>query len=133
MDSDFQKKYLKDYFNFVDSVTSKKSKDVVEFIKTIENLNEKVDIPRLITSSFGLSGESGEFSEQVKKVVFQGKPLDNDVRENLLKELGDIIFYWANACMSLNFDPYDVIEQNIKKLRERYPFGFSENRGKEVK
>lgn len=127
MISEFQEKFLGEYFEFVDGVTSKKSKNIDEFVGTVKNLNEKVDIPRLITSCFGLSGESGEFSEQVKKVIFHGKPFDNDVRENLLKELGDVFFYWANACMSLNFDPRDVIEHNVNKLKRRYPFGFTEN------
>lgn len=116
---------LYDYMVFVDSVTSSKSKNKDEFIETINDLNNKVEVPRLLTSTIGLSGEVGEFSDLVKKIFFHGKELDSKMREELNKELGDVIWYWINACKALDLDPYEVIENNIRKLKDRYPNGFT--------
>jgi len=87
----------------------------------------------MITAAKGLSAESGEYSEIVKKMIFQGKPLTADNIFHMKRELGDIIWYWVNACRALKLDPEDVILENMEKLRERYPGGefdtfFSENR-----
>jgi NTP pyrophosphatase (non-canonical NTP hydrolase) len=88
-----------------------------------------------MTSAIGLSSEGGEFSEIVKKMVFQGKPLDSDLVFHMKRELGDILWYWSNACRALKLDPNDVLQENVSKLRSRYPEGtfdafFSENRKK---
>ena len=69
---------LKEYSDFVDKVTSDESKDSGAFRQRLDDLGDG-DIPRLLTASLGLSAESGEFTEIVKKLVFQGKPL-TDVR-----------------------------------------------------
>ena len=66
-------------------------------------------------------------------VLFQGKELDEDNRTRLVKELGDVAWYWANACTALNVDPLDVLELNAEKLKARFPEGHfsaerSENR-----
>ena len=87
----------------------------------------------LLTASIGLSSEGGEFSEIVKKCLFQGKPLNDETVFHLKRELGDIMWYWSNACRSLGIDPNDVLEENVKKLESRYPGGkfdilYSENR-----
>jgi NTP pyrophosphatase (non-canonical NTP hydrolase) len=71
----------------------------------------------------GLSSEGGEFNEIVKKLVFQGKQYNEDIKFHLMRELGDIIFYWINACRSLGLDPNKVIEENVNKLQSRYPDG----------
>jgi len=63
--------------------------------------------------------------EIVKKILFQGKPFNDDNRFHMKRELGDVMFYWAEACIALNIDPYSVIDENIKKLESRYPGGFS--------
>jgi len=44
------------------------------------------------------------------------------------RELGDVIFYWINACRALGIDPNEVIEENVNKLSKRYPNGFSVER-----
>ena len=72
----------------------------------------------------GLAAESGEFCEIPKKMLFQGKPLTEDNLFHMKRELGDIFFYWTNACRALNLDPSDVIQENITKLSARYPNGF---------
>ena len=71
--------------------------------------------------------------EIVKKIAFQGKPYDEASRNHLKVELGDVLWYVAQACMALDVSLDDVIAQNISKLAARYPEGhfnsyFSENR-----
>ena len=128
---------LNDYRQFVDSITSKESKSYPVFLHRLEELEisetNNINIPRLITAAFGLVSEGGEFTEQVKKILFQGKPLNEEVRTRLIKELGDVAWYWANACTALNIDPNEVLEINADKLKARFPEGHftaerSENR-----
>ena len=125
---------LDKYLNFVDGVTSDPSKDYQSFIESLNNLNgEGANINRLATAAVGLSAESGEFLEIIKKMVFQGKPYNADNREHLIIELGDVMWYVAQACISLDISFDEVLETNIKKLGKRYPAGtfdefFSENR-----
>ena len=122
------------YLNFVDSVTSDPSKDFKSFISSLEHLDKQgSNINRLATAAVGLSAESGEFLEIIKKMVFQGKPYNADNREHLIIELGDVMWYVAQACISLDISFDEVLETNIKKLGKRYPAGtfdefFSENR-----
>jgi len=122
------------YLNFVDSVTSDPSKDFKSLISSLEHLDKQgSNINRLATAAVGLSAESGEFLEIIKKMVFQGKPYNADNREHLIIELGDVMWYVAQACISLDISFDEVLETNIKKLGKRYPEGtfdefFSENR-----
>jgi len=81
------------------------------------------NIERLTTAGVGLAAESGEFLEIVKKMVFQGKPWNDDNRKHLIIELGDVMWYVAQACMALDISFDEVIEGNIKKLEKRYPGG----------
>ena len=88
---------------------------------------------QLLTGAIGMASEGGEFAEIVKKCIFQGKPLDKDTIFHAKRELGDIIWYWTNACRALDLDPNDVIAENVHKLESRYPGGsfdayYSENR-----
>ena len=128
---------LNDYRQFVDSITSKESKSYPVFLHRLEELEisetNNINIPRLITAAFGLVSEGGEFTEQVKKILFQGKPLNEEVRTRLIKELGDVAWYWANACTALDADPNEVLQINADKLKARFPDGHftaerSENR-----
>jgi len=80
-------------------------------------------VPRLLTAALGLSAESGEFTEIVKKLVFQGKPLSDETRIHMIKELGDVMWYWTQGCMALGVDPNEVINTNKEKLMARYPAG----------
>jgi NTP pyrophosphatase (non-canonical NTP hydrolase) len=126
---------LNKYKEFVDAVTSDESKNNDKFTHhwvTLVNQRD-VDMPRLLTASMGLGAESGEFTEVVKKIMFQGKPLDADNIFHMQRELGDIMWYWMQGCMALNIDPNKVIQMNIDKLKARYPGGdfdahYSENR-----
>tara|TARA_X000001036_G_scaffold258090_1_gene239979 strand:- start:4211 stop:4615 length:405 start_codon:yes stop_codon:yes gene_type:complete len=127
---------LTDYEEFVNEVTSYASKNPKNFIDEIDRIEEQgVNPARLLTASVGLSGESGEFSDIVKKVVFQGKEIDDDVVKHLRSELGDIMWYVAQGCLALDTSIEELIEINTAKLESRYPGGFeafkSENRNKD--
>jgi hypothetical protein len=125
---------LNDYSEFVKSVTSQESKNLNKLRDRLNDLDgDKVNIALLLTASIGMASEGGEFSEIVKKCVFQGKPLDEDAVFHAKRELGDILWYWVNACTALNLDPNEVVKENVFKLESRYPGGqfdtwFSENR-----
>lgn len=126
---------LNRYMEFVASVTSNQSNDLEFFINRLNELKSQgvANIPLLMTAGIGLGSEGGEFQEIVKKVIFQGKPLDEDTKYHLFRELGDIAWYWINACRALGLDPNDVIKENVNKLINRYPAGqfdvhYSENR-----
>ena len=112
------------YEHFVDAVTSDASKDFLSLSDRLVELDQKgANIERLMTASVGMSAEAGEFTEIVKKMVFQGKPYNQDNREHLIIELGDILWYVAQATQALGVSFNDVIETNVKKLEKRYPGG----------
>lgn len=75
----------------------------------------------LINGVMGLCGESGEAIDIVKKHLHQGHELD---KEKLIKELGDIAWYLAEAAYALDVDLDEILEKNIVKLHARYPEGF---------
>ena len=122
------------YQKFVDAVTSEESTDFVALADRLVELDEKgANIERLLTAGVGINAEGGEFLEIIKKVIFQGKPWDEANKEHLIIELGDLMWYVANACMALEVSFDDVIARNVKKLEKRYPgvafdVYYSENR-----
>ena len=126
---------LNAYNDFVKEVTSEASMSSDAMHKRIVEIEETsgVNMASLLTGGIGLASEGGEFAEIVKKCIFQGKPLDNETIFHAKRELGDIIWYWITACRALNLDPNEVIEENVNKLKSRYPGGdfdvhYSENR-----
>ena len=122
------------YEEFVSQLTSEPSTNFVDFADRIGELDrEGANIERLLTSGVGINAEGGEFLEIIKKMVFQGKPWNEDNREHLIIELGDIMWYVAQATQALDISMEDVLNTNIRKLSKRYPDGtfdtyFSENR-----
>jgi NTP pyrophosphatase (non-canonical NTP hydrolase) len=112
------------YEEFVSAVTSEASTNFVDFADRIGELDrEGANIERLLTSGVGINAEGGEFLEIIKKMIFQGKPWDKDNKEHLIIELGDVMWYVAQACMALEISFDEVIERNEKKLEKRYPGG----------
>ena len=83
------------------------------------------DIDRLINGLTGLNGEAGEAIDILKKYLFQGHELD---REHLAKELGDVAWYLALSADALGYTLEDILQMNINKLRDRYPYGFEAER-----
>ena len=125
---------LNKYKEFVQGVTSQQSNETEALCNQLQSLEQSgVNMALLLTGSIGIASEGGEFSEIVKKCIFQGKPLDADTIFHIKRELGDIIWYWTNSCRALGLDPNDVIAENVEKLKARYPGGefdvhYSENR-----
>ena len=124
---------LNRYSYFVSQVTSQESQNTVKLTQKLEELDKDINIALLLTGGIGLASEGGEFNEIIKKCVFQGKPLNEDTIFHMKRELGDIMWYWINACRALDLDPDEVIEENVRKLESRYPGGefnahYSENR-----
>lgn len=126
---------LNKYMDFVQQVTSAESNGTNHLTRTLVDLDNKTDVnlALLLTGAIGMASEGGEFSEIVKKCIFQGKPLDEDTVFHAKRELGDIMWYWINACRALGLDPNDVVAENVNKLKARYPGGefdvyYSENR-----
>jgi len=126
---------LKKYEQFVQAVTSEASNNTEALVARMLELEqqENINVALLATASTGLGSEGGEFQEIVKKMLFQGKPFNEENRFHMKRELGDIIWYWSNACRALNLDPNEVIAENVNKLQSRYPGGsfdayYSENR-----
>ena len=135
---------LNRYSHFVNAVTSMPSKDLTTFMNRLDELDGNYDsatnthgpdinVPLLLTAALGLAAETGEFCEIPKKIYFQGKPLTEENVFHMKRELGDVMWYWINACRALGLDPNEVIEENVNKLKSRYPGGefdvhHSENR-----
>ena len=124
-----------EYLKFVSGVTSEASSDKDAFIERVNELKPSVDLNRLLTAAIGVGAEGGEFAEIVKKITFQGKPYDDASREHMIVELGDVMWYIAQACMSLGVTIDDLVIRNVQKLSARYPEGAfqvyrSENRKK---
>ena len=78
----------------------------------------------MCNAALGLAGEAGEAAEIIKKVLFQGHPLD---KEQIKKELGDVAFYLTYCGILLDIDLSEIIEANVLKRLERFPDGFSPN------
>ena len=123
------------YVEFVKEVTSDPSLDYAAFLSRTNSLElqEDCNVTQLLTAALGLTAESGEFTEVVKKIIFQGKPYNEENIFHMKRELGDICWYLAQACMALDTTFDEVIEMNVDKLKARYPGGefdvhYSENR-----
>ena len=135
-------KNLNDYVIFVETVTDTPSKDLTEFMNRLDMLDGNylgygkhgpdINVPLVITSAMGLSAKSGEFMEIIRKNLLQENNINDEEFSFLKNKIGDLIFYWANACSALGLSPEEVIEENVRKLAARYPNGFeiskSENR-----
>lgn len=129
---------LNSYSEFVQKTTSEPSNDLTTFMSRLDRLDGNyelfegetesrhgpdINVPLLLTACLGLASESGEFCEIPKKILFQNKLLDQAALFHMQRELGDIMWYWINACRALNLDPNEVITENMRKLQSRYPGG----------
>lgn len=123
---------MNEYKDFVERITSPQSNFLGELIKRCQDLENNntdgspdLNVSLFLTAAIGMGSECGEFQEIVKKVLFQGKPFNSDTVFHLKRELGDIMWYWVNACRSLDLDPEEVVKENINKLEARYDGTFS--------
>ena len=123
-----------EYSKFVDAVTSDESKDFIAFSDRIVALDEKgANIERLLTGAVGINAEGGEVMEIVKKLIFQGKPWDDQNIYHLKRELGDVMWYVMQCLIALDSSMDEIVGMNVEKLKARYPGGefdpfYSENR-----
>ena len=113
------------YLEFVEGVTSAPSTNLAALLSRITELELDYDanVPKLLTAALGLTAESGEFTEVVKKIILQGKPYNEENVFHMKRELGDICWYIAQACMALDTSFDEIIEMNVDKLKKRYPGG----------
>ena len=113
------------YIEFVRQTTSPASSDFAALLTRLTELEASADadVPRLMTAAFGISAEAGEFTEVIKKIFLQGKSYNEDNVFHLKRELGDICWYIAQACMALDTTFEEVLQMNYEKLSARYPEG----------
>jgi NTP pyrophosphatase (non-canonical NTP hydrolase) len=94
-----------------------------EILRTYAGSDEMRE--KLCLGALGLSGESGEVADLVKKQLFHGHPLD---LQKLRDELGDVLWYFMFICDTLGISLEEVMAGNVEKLRTRYPDGFEAER-----
>ena len=82
----------------------------------------------LLQGVMGMSGESGEALDIVKKIIFQGHELNEATKEHLIRELGDVLWYVATTAEALDVPLETVMQVNVDKLRARYPMAFDSER-----
>lgn len=112
------------YIDFVSKTTSAPSTDYVALLGRMSELeSQDANVPKLMTAAFGLTAEAGEFAEVVKKIFLQGKPYNEENVFHMKRELGDIMWYIAQACMALDTDINEILKLNYEKLSARYPEG----------
>jgi len=113
------------YIDFVRQTTSPASTHLAALLSRLTELDTSADadVPRLLTAALGLSAEAGEFTEVVKKIFLQGKTYNEENAFHLKRELGDICWYIAQACMALDTSFDEVLQMNYEKLSARYPEG----------
>jgi len=112
------------YIEFVKQTTSPASSDFAALMARMSELEaHDADVPRLMTAAYGMSAEAGEFTEVVKKIFLQGKPYNEDNIFHMKRELGDLCWYLAQACMALDTDFDEILAMNYEKLSARYPEG----------
>ena len=122
-----EKATFDEYGKFVISTTSRESLSTTIMMDRLIKLGREhanVEFSQLLTASIGMQAESGEFSEVIKKIILQGKDFTPDEKYHLMRELGDVLWYWVQGCRALGYTPQQVMEENIKKLESRYPNGF---------
>ena len=118
-----------EYIDFVNSVTSKSTKNQSDLLEALDIMEEQGATPsRLLTTALGLNGEAAEFSELIKKCIFQGKEFNENTKSKLKSELSDVMWYIAQGCIALDTTIEELMEINTHKLQERYPDGFDKNR-----
>ena len=125
-DRPIKQKEFNDYAKFVVSTTSEESLSTLKLAERLLKLqtHTETEWSQLLTASIGMQAESGEFSEIIKKIIFQGKEFNEAERFHLKRELGDVLWYWVQGCTALGYTPQQVMEENINKLESRCPNGF---------
>jgi len=112
------------YIEFVKATTSAPSLDYPTLSARLSELEAQgANVTQLLTAALGLTAEAGEFTEVVKKIFLQGKPYTEENVFHMKREMGDICWYLAQACMALDVNFREIMEMNYEKLSARYPEG----------
>jgi NTP pyrophosphatase (non-canonical NTP hydrolase) len=113
------------YLDFVRQTTSPASTHLAALLSRLTELDTSADadVPRLLTAALGMTAEAGEFTEVIKKIFLQGKTYNEENVFHLKRELGDICWYIAQACMALDTTFDEILQMNYEKLSARYPEG----------
>ena len=119
--------YFEKYGKFVDFVTSEGGKSDKEFAKNFAELSKLLNgnFSRFDHAVTGLTGEAGEVADIWKKIKFMGLEYNEQTKEKIIKELGDICWYLMTAALALNIPFEEIIDKNIAKLEQRHPHGYS--------
>lgn len=99
-------------------------------LRTASPQSTESETTMLTSAALGLSGESGEIADHVKKIVYHGHPLDDDTRDKIAKEIGDILWYCAIGSRAIGLTLSEIASMNVEKLRKRYPDGFTTERSR---
>jgi len=86
---------------------------------TAKKFNTSVE--EILTWGLGIAGEAGDVASCIKKTFIH----DNDKRDGIRENIGDAMWYMAMICNFFGWNMQDVLDENIKKLKERYPKGFT--------
>jgi len=112
------------YIEFVKATTSAPSLDYPTLSARLSELEAQgANVTQLLTAALGITAEAGEFTEVVKKIFLQGKPYTEENVFHMKREMGDICWYLAQACMALDVNFREIMEMNYEKLSARYPEG----------
>jgi NTP pyrophosphatase (non-canonical NTP hydrolase) len=104
------------------TITEKEYSDFVGYrAKRMEG--PEAEIHNLLHAAVGVSGEAGELLDAIKKSWIYHKPLND---HNVMEECGDALFYIQMICNHYGITITDLVEQNMEKLRKRYPDGYSD-------
>lgn len=98
-------------------------KSSLRLAKSINRLfdTNDIEVGDCVMACMGLSGEVGEFTDMMKKVIFHEATFEE---EHAKKELGDILWYVACMAHAFGWDLDEIMQMNIDKLKARYPEGF---------
>ena len=111
---DFFEEWIKQTESYTDLALKTLNKDVFE----------QKDL--ILNASLGLSGEVGEVNDIIKKYMYHGHKLDDDTKEKIILELGDVCWYVALMAWAIDKTKFeDVLNKNIEKLEKRYHGEFS--------
>lgn len=114
---------LEKYKQFVDTIMSPSGKEADVLIERIQELNKDINFQTLLLAGLGISGEAGEITDLVKKILFHGKPLNDETRKKFTDEAGDVLWYLAALCIAFDVSFDDLFNRNVEKLMNRYPEG----------
>ena len=122
-----EKEFFENYCTFVNDITSEYSKNDAKHMEKFNELSAKLNgqYARLDTAVAGIAGESGEIADLWKKIKFHNKEWNEDNKKEMIKELGDMFWYLAQASMALDISMEEIILGNVEKLKSRHPNGFS--------